>query len=122
MAPTILALCGEAVPSYMEGRALSECFAQPLAVSTVPFAWDAREAGDAYTAEGAATVEKRLADLTEHMETVLQTYLRNEFPTIDDYNEFAGEVAEPYRVVVVANFPVNFTEVALRRLASIASE
>ena len=65
-------------------------------------------------------IEKRLADLTEHMETVLQTYLRNEFPTIDDYNQFAGEVAEPYRVLVIANFPVNFTDVALRRLASIA--
>lgn len=65
-------------------------------------------------------IEKRLADLTEHMETVLQTYLRNEFATIDEYNEFAGEVAEPYRVLVVANFPANFTDVALRRLASIA--
>jgi len=65
-------------------------------------------------------IEKRLADLTEHMETVLQTYLRNEFPSIDDYNDFAGEIAEPYRVVVVANFPVNFTDVAMRRLASIA--
>lgn len=65
-------------------------------------------------------IEKKLADLTEHMETVLQTYLRNEFATIDEYNQFAGEVAEPYRVLVVANFPVNFTDIALRRLASIA--
>ena len=65
-------------------------------------------------------IEKRLADLTEHMETVLQMYLRNEFSTIDEYNEFAGEVAEPYRVLVIANFPANFTDVALRRLASIA--
>ena len=67
-----------------------------------------------------AHIEKRLADLTEHMETVLQTYLRNEFATIDEYNRFAGEVAEPYRVLVIANFPVNFTDIALRRLASIA--
>ena len=65
-------------------------------------------------------IEKRLADLTEHMETVLQTYLRNEYPTLDDYNRQAGEVAEPYRVLVVANFPTNFTEVSLRRLISIA--
>ena len=65
-------------------------------------------------------IEKRLADLTEHMETVLQMYLRNEFSTIDQYNEYAGEVAEPYRVLVVANFPANFTDIALRRLASIA--
>ena len=67
-----------------------------------------------------AQIEKRLADLTEHMETVLQTYLRNEFATIDEYNRFAGEVAEPYRVLVIANFPVNFTDIALRRLVSIA--
>jgi len=63
LAPTILAMCGEAVPSYMEGRALSECFAEPLTVTTLPFAWESREAGDAYSAEGAAAVEKRLADL-----------------------------------------------------------
>jgi DNA segregation ATPase FtsK/SpoIIIE, S-DNA-T family len=65
-------------------------------------------------------IEKRLADLTEHMETVLQAYLRNEYATLDDYNREAGEVAEPYRILVVANFPTNFTEVALRRLVSIA--
>ena len=65
-------------------------------------------------------IEKRLSDLTEHMENVLQTYLRNEYATLDEYNRDAGEVAEPYRILVVANFPVNFTDVALRRLISIA--
>lgn len=65
-------------------------------------------------------IEKRLGDLTEHMETVLQTYLRNEYASLDDYNRAAGEVAEPYRILVVANFPSNFTEIALRRLVSIA--
>eukprot|EP00456_Euglypha_rotunda_P003154 TRINITY_DN1055_c0_g1_i4.p1 TRINITY_DN1055_c0_g1~~TRINITY_DN1055_c0_g1_i4.p1 ORF type:complete len:195 (-),score=58.91 TRINITY_DN1055_c0_g1_i4:22-606(-) len=67
-----------------------------------------------------AQIEKRLADLTEHMENVLQTYLRNEYATLDDYNREAGEVAEPYRILVVANFPTNITEIALRRLVSIA--
>jgi len=67
-----------------------------------------------------AHIEKRLADLTEHMETVLQTYLRNEYASLDDYNRDAGEVAEPYRVVTIANFPANFTDLALRRLVSIA--
>ncbi|HVJ83909.1 MAG TPA: FtsK/SpoIIIE domain-containing protein, partial [Planctomycetia bacterium] len=64
-------------------------------------------------------IEQCLADLTEHMETVIQKYLRNEFDSIEAYNEEAGEVAEPYRFVVVANFPANFTEGAARRLASI---
>ncbi len=66
-------------------------------------------------------IESRLADLTEQMENVIQKYLRNDFQTIAEYNEFAGEVAEAFRVLVVANFPVNFTESAARRLVSIAA-
>ncbi len=66
-------------------------------------------------------IEQRLADLTEHMETVIQKYLRNEFQTIDDYNAQAGELAEPYRFLVIADFPVGFEGDSFRRLASIAS-
>ena len=66
-------------------------------------------------------IEQRLADLTEHMENVIQKYLRNEFSTIDEYNERAGEIAEPYRFLVIADFPVNMTEESGRRLASIVS-
>ena len=66
-------------------------------------------------------IEQRLADLTEHMETVIQKYLRNEFETIDDYNEQAGELAEPYRFLVIADLPTNFSDVAIQRLNSIAS-
>jgi energy-coupling factor transporter ATP-binding protein EcfA2 len=67
----------------------------------------------------AAHIEQRLADLTEHMENVIQLYLRNEYHTIEEYNRTAGEMAEPYRLLVVANFPVNVTEAAARRLTSI---
>lgn len=65
-------------------------------------------------------IEQRLADLTEHMENVIQKYLRNQFATIADYNAQAGEIAEPYRVLVVLDFPVNFRDNAARRLVSIA--
>ncbi len=64
-------------------------------------------------------IEQRLADLTEHMENVIQKYLRNEFSTIAEYNERAGEVAEPYRFLVIADFPTNFTDAAAKRLLSI---
>lgn len=66
-------------------------------------------------------IEQKLTDITEHMEAVIQKYLRNEFATIHDYNEKAGEVAEPFRFLVVADFPANFTETAARRLASIVA-
>jgi hypothetical protein len=68
----------------------------------------------------AGHIEQRLADLTAHMENVIQKYLRNRYATISDYNVHAGEVAEPFRVLVVANFPVGFTTEAARRLLSIA--
>jgi hypothetical protein len=64
-------------------------------------------------------IEQRLTDLTAHMENVIQKYLRNRYQTILEYNAEAGEVAEPFRVLVVADFPVNFSDAAARRLVSI---
>jgi energy-coupling factor transporter ATP-binding protein EcfA2 len=66
-------------------------------------------------------ITDRLAELSAHMEKVTQKYLRNEYATIDEYNAVAGEVAEPYRVLVVADFPTAFDEKAAARLAGIAS-
>ena len=66
-------------------------------------------------------IDQRLADITGHMENVIQKYLRHQFKTIEEYNVAAGEVAEPYRVLVVANFPTNFTAEAARRLVSIVN-
>jgi hypothetical protein len=67
----------------------------------------------------AAQIRQQLEDLTGHMENVIQKYLRNEFETIEQYNEQAGELAEPYRFLVIADFPVNFNEESARRLSSI---
>jgi len=64
-------------------------------------------------------IEQQLMDLSEHMETVIQTYLRNEYETIDEYNIAAGEIAEPYRYLVIADLPVNLSENAGKRLSSI---
>jgi DNA segregation ATPase FtsK/SpoIIIE, S-DNA-T family len=69
----------------------------------------------------AAQFEEKLAELTEHMEKVIQMYLRNEFATIADYNAQAGSIAEKYHFLVIASFPVNFSDVAARRLRNIAS-
>ena len=65
--------------------------------------------------------EQRLGELNEHIEKVIQMYLRNEYRTIAEYNEQAGVIAEKYHFLVVADFPANFTETAAKRLLSIAS-
>jgi hypothetical protein len=65
-------------------------------------------------------IDERLEELNEHIEKVIQMYLRNEFATITEYNEQAGSVAEKYHFLVIADFPANFSETAAKRLQSIA--
>lgn len=69
----------------------------------------------------ARQIDDRLADLEAHMELVTQQYLRNQYATIEEYNAEAGEIAEPYRVVVVADFPNKFDDRSASRLAAIAA-
>ena len=65
-------------------------------------------------------IDERLGEVVLHMEKVLQKYLRNEFETLDEFNRRAGEVAEPYHVVVVSGFPKGLTDNAIRKLERIA--
>jgi Sec-independent protein translocase protein TatA len=65
-------------------------------------------------------IEERLQELNDHIEKVIQMYLRNEYETITQYNEQAGSTAEKYHFLVVADFPNGFSDVAARRLQSIA--
>lgn len=66
-------------------------------------------------------IDARLGDLNDHIEKVIQMYLRNEFPNITEYNRQAGKIAEKYHFVVIADFPANFSELAAKRLLSIAT-
>jgi S-DNA-T family DNA segregation ATPase FtsK/SpoIIIE len=66
-------------------------------------------------------IEERLAELNDHIEKVIQMYLRNEYATISEYNEQAGTTAEKYRFVVIAGFPAGFSETSAKRLRSIAN-
>jgi len=64
-------------------------------------------------------IEEKLAEVNEHIEKVIQMYLRNEYDTITEYNEQAGNIAEKYHFVVIADFPSGFGETAAKRLESI---
>jgi DNA segregation ATPase FtsK/SpoIIIE, S-DNA-T family len=66
-------------------------------------------------------IDQELADLSEHMGTIIQKYLRGQYKTIEEYNQQAGEVAEPYRILVVMGFPVKFSQEAASRLVEIAT-
>ncbi len=66
-------------------------------------------------------IDERLAELNEHIEKMIQMYLRDEFATISEYNAKAGSVAEKYHLLVVADFPAGFSETAAKRIQSIAA-
>ena len=68
-----------------------------------------------------AQFEEKLAELNEHMEKVIQMYLRNDYASIAEYNAEAGTMAEKYHFLVIASFPVNFSETAARRLRNITA-
>ncbi len=66
-------------------------------------------------------IDEQLTRLTGHMETILQKYLRNEYESIHEYNAQAGEVAEPFQVLAIANFPHGFSDSAAKRLLSLVT-
>ena len=65
-------------------------------------------------------IDQDLNDLNNHLEKVIQKYLRNEYSNICKYNLAAGEIAEPFRFLAIADFPFNFSEDAVKRLITIA--
>jgi DNA segregation ATPase FtsK/SpoIIIE, S-DNA-T family len=64
-------------------------------------------------------IEERLKEINDHIEKVIQMYLRNEYETITQYNAEAGSVSEKYQFLVIADFPANFSDLAAKRLQSI---
>ncbi len=64
-------------------------------------------------------IENQLFDYSKNIENIIQEYLRNDYQSIEDYNKEAGEIAEPYRVLVIIDFPNRFTSEMIARLQSI---
>ncbi len=64
-------------------------------------------------------LDARLVELSSHIELVIQKYLRTTYQTIDEFNDAAGEVAEPYRMLVLFDYPTGLTAESASRLKSI---
>ena len=64
-------------------------------------------------------IERRLSEVSDHLEVVISKYLRGQFSSIDEYNLHAGEVAEPYQVIVVFDYPQAFSDRAAAQLLSL---
>ena len=49
------------------------------------------------------------------------TIMRDDYPTINEFNALAGELAEPFRVMVICDFPHKFNPISCGRLAQIVA-
>jgi hypothetical protein len=67
----------------------------------------------------AHAIERCLGDHVAHLETVISKYLRGQFENIHDYNRHAGEMTEPYRLLVIADYPKQFSDRAAEQLLSL---
>jgi DNA segregation ATPase FtsK/SpoIIIE, S-DNA-T family len=68
----------------------------------------------------AQAIDRCLAEQAAHLETVISKYLRGQFQNIHDYNRHAGEMTEPYRLIVVADYPRQFSDRAAEQLLALA--
>jgi S-DNA-T family DNA segregation ATPase FtsK/SpoIIIE len=66
-------------------------------------------------------IEDQLTTLELLIATFKQKLLGKKFPTIEEYNQNAGELDEPYRLLIVSDFPERFSDTAAQRLLNIAS-
>jgi len=65
-------------------------------------------------------MEERLVDLTHHMERVISQHLRGTHQSLAECNAAAGEVLEPYHVLVVLDHPALLDQTTSRLVAAIA--
>jgi S-DNA-T family DNA segregation ATPase FtsK/SpoIIIE len=68
------------------------------------------------------TINEALSELVGNMSMIFQTRLKNEYADVEAFNRSAGAEAEPYRVIVISDFPNGFNDEGLGLLQSIAEK
>lgn len=68
---------------------------------------------------GERQIEQRLDELAHRAEDILQVNLRDRFERIEQYNEIAGSMAEPYRVIAAIGMPESLSRDGYRSLRAI---
>lgn len=64
-------------------------------------------------------IESRLGEIAQHAEDVLQASLRDRFERVEDYNQLAGSMAEPYQAVAAVGFPEGLTRGGYKHLRAL---
>ncbi|MEM9827393.1 MAG: FtsK/SpoIIIE domain-containing protein [Planctomycetota bacterium] len=73
--------------------------------------------GRVWTSDDA--IADKLGEVVEVVEELLQTGLQERFQRVEDYNEVAGSMGQPYRLVAVADAPQGLRRIAMEHIASL---
>ena len=65
-------------------------------------------------------IRARLEEATARVSLIIQKYLTGDFATIDEYNEQAGEIAEPYEIIAINDFPHGLDRRSVEMVQSLA--
>jgi S-DNA-T family DNA segregation ATPase FtsK/SpoIIIE len=65
-------------------------------------------------------IRLRLEETTARVSLIIQKYLTGDYATIDEYNEQAGEVAEPYEIIAINDFPAGLDRRSIEMVQSLA--
>ena len=66
-------------------------------------------------------IEARLGEVAETVENVLQSSLRDRYESVEDYNDVAGSLAQPYHVIAYVGAPHAMNHRITEHLATLAS-
>lgn len=64
-------------------------------------------------------IKRQLENIISHIEGVNKLYLKADYPDIEAFNKDAKEIREPYRFLVISDFPEGFNDDSLRDLVRI---
>jgi S-DNA-T family DNA segregation ATPase FtsK/SpoIIIE len=64
-------------------------------------------------------IAARLTELTQHVEDLLQTCLRDRYRLLEDFNAEAGALAEPYHVIAAMGIPAGWNQEASEALRAL---
>ncbi|MET8652655.1 FtsK/SpoIIIE domain-containing protein [Nocardia aurea] len=94
-------------------RLLIKIFDPERGGDSAKFLYNLGDAAERVIGDRVKTTDRDLSELlqetAEHITFVTQRYLQGEHKTLTAYNQAAGEVAEPYRIVTLYDFPSGFT-------------
>lgn len=64
-------------------------------------------------------IERALEGLKQHVTNIIQKVIGHQYSSLEEYNRTAGEIAEPYNFLFIANFPQKMTVQQYEELLSL---